>query len=1067
MRNWAIGLLLMGTALAASAEVRPPADVSVQPGEYATLLFSVWGSGSVRPAVLAPAGWQFLPLPESLLIKDRSFVALTVRVPDLTPAASRHPLVLQVWQGNRLLSQATAYVVIKPKVDLILYLEDKRKARIGEPIAYGVTVINRGNQTDRIKLSAEPNTGEAFISPDVLKLAPGEEGRAVLTLQIGEGRSVSSGYTMFTWVRARSVNGDLVRKARASTRWLDPLAFEGRSPDPTLRFNLSSSLGLNGGIEAGTLSSLSLRYSVQPTIAGQFSDYVDGRAQPAAIRGGTPNWLPAAPRSLTASLKGRDWDAALAATTADLGLQAGFKAPSWRYSLAARGRYDVKVLGFSVGVTSTHKDLNLQINVSSRAAGGSRQDRFGVSYLLPLDENFSLRLGGRLNGLAAENYALIASARQGLLWQNRKFSVLQSLAATPQLGLYTLTVTGGSRSLYPLGARGTAHLQQQAEGLSWKTSASLFASAIPYTSLRVSATVERPPAEALLLSLNPSLGIEPPTLSGLHSRFSIGYKLGYRPEGNALSQTAIASLRLRYNRFSLDGSGFYALSGPAGFSVKLGLGWRPLPLTILQAEYSLRSEANYDTAFGLSWQQYWGAGYASKLDLQHHSGEKTDDKITLTVAQKSLFAGPFGLTLAYGVADPDGLGSGSPALTQSFRVQLGYNFSWQFQTPQPVIAVFGGRRVGEVKGVAFIDRNLNGTKDAGEPGVAGLEVKLGGATATTDKQGNYRLLARPGRHKPHLGRLAATLDLYEELELEVKESHSYTLDLALAPTAQLSLLLFHDANHNGRRDEGESGIAYGGIRLKGPVQRSFRTNERGVVLATGLLPGVYEVEPDPAFLPPRFIPTSAAVKITLAPNSAARDAVSLGAAPPRKKVKTTFNQGELAVFVSLPNPVVAAGGEADVRAMVQGKPDAVWVELAGVEYRLNSQGNGKYRGAIRLPASLPTGTQMLRVKASRGKTGAVGTAVLTVVHRPLYALVPGRMTAGIRRELNLALLFHARQVQLQIGEEILEMTSKDGYHWVADWTAAREGEFSVLPVVDGEELTETSLRVLPATTGER
>lgn len=1060
MKLWAAGLLLLGAAWAASAEVKPPADVSAAPGEYATLLFSVWGSGEVHLAALVPEGWQALPLPDRVQLEERTFVALTVRVPELTPADSRHPLVLQAWEGDRLLSQATAHVTVEARADLIVYLEDKHEARMGAPFTYRVTVINRGNRRDRIVLEAAANTGEAFVTPTVLELDPGEEGWAKLTLQIGEGRSVSPGYTMITWVRARSTNGGFVRKVRASTRWVDPLALDGRGPDPTLRLGLSGSLGVGGRVEAGELAPLVFRYSVQPVLSGQLSDYVEGQAQPAAVQGGSPNWWPRAPGSVSARLKGPAWDASLAATGVELGLQTGFKLASWRYNLGARGRYDATTVGFSVGAASTRKDLNLQWNADTRVFQGRRQDRFSVGYSLPITENLNLRLGGRLSGIAAGSYTVVGSAQQGVLWQSRRFSVLESLTVTPQLDLYALTVTGGTRSVYPLGVRGTTHLQSEPAGLAWKVSTSLFATPLPRTSLRLTTAAEAPAAKPLEFSLNPSLGVNLPNLSGLHSRFGLGYKLRYRPQDGELVQVGNASMQLRLGRFSLSGNGFYTLTGPPAYSAKLGLSWRPLPLTVLRSEYSLRQGSEYQETLGLSWQQYWGSGFATQLDFRRAAGVKTGDRLGLYLAQQSLLGSPFGLVLGYAVSDADGLGRGRTELTQTFSVQLGFNFAWQFTTPEPVVAVFGGRRVGEVRGVAFIDRNHNGVKDEGEPAVAGLGVGLGGASTVTDADGSFRLLARPGRHRPRLTQLPATLDLYQELDVEVKESQRYVLDLPLAPTAQLALVLFHDANHNGRQDAEEFGIPYGGVRLSGPTQRSFRTDERGLVLATGLLPGTYRVEPDPEFLPPRFRATATATVIELEPGKADRT-LALGAAPPPKEVRTTYDASQLAVFASLPSPIAAAGGEVEVRAIAAGEPDQVWLQIEGADYPLEPLGDGRYAGRFRLPRTTPTGPQTLTVVAARGSETARGAVVLTVVERPLYTLDPVKITVGEAHALSLKLLFHARQVRLKIGEEVLEMTSEDGYRWRARWTARQAGEVAVQPVADGEELAPSKLLVLP------
>ena len=1063
MRYWAACLLLLGAAWASGVEIQPAPGTQVGPGAYATLLFTLSGEGEVRPEVVAPEGWPALPLPNRLRLGERTLVAVTLRVPELTPAGSVHPVTLRIWDGERLLAEASTDVTVLPKADFILYPEDKQEARMGEPVAYRITVINRGNLRDRITLEAEANTGEAYLRPTVLELDPGEEGTAVLTLQIGDGRRVSPGYTMITWVRARSGFGGLERKVRVTTRWLDPYALGAGGPDPTLRVGLSGSVGVGTTLEAGRFAPPVFRYSVRPSLSGRLSDFVETSLSTSAFGGRSPRWWPEAPSGLALGLKGSRWDAAFSATTTGMGLRTGFKTEGWRYGVGLNGRYDLDAGGFSVSAVSTRRSLKLQLNASVAAAQGSRQDRFSVDYSRVLNRSLSLRLGGRLNGILAGGYTLIGTARQGLLWQGTRFSVLQSLSASPQLGLYTLTLTGGTRSVYPLGVRGTAHLQQRPEGLGWKASSSVFATPLPRTSLRVTTTLEQAARQPFEFSLNPSLALRPPNLAGVRSSFSVGYKLRYVPADGATRQTATLSARLGYGNFGLSGSGTYTLVGPRGYGAQLGVRWRPWPLTVLRAKYAVKLADAYSETVGFGWQQYWGGGFASEVDYEH--GE--DDRLSFYLAQKSLMGSPVGLLVGYAVRDPDGLGRGVESLTHRFSVQLGYNFAWQFPTPEPVVNAFGGRKVGLVRGVAFIDRNLNGLQDEGEPPVPGLTVHLGGASAETDESGRYALEARPGVHTPQLEGLPATLDLYRPTELRVEEGRRYRLDLPLAPTTQVLLVLFHDANRNGVQDEGERGIPYGGVRLVGPSTRSFRTDERGRALATGLLPGVYQVEPDPDLLPPRFQATAPPTRVELQPGKSDR-VLRLGAAPPPKQVRTTYDPGKLTVFATLPSPIVAAGAEFEVRALAQGDPDQVWLELDGVSYPMERRENGTYTVRVRMPPSTPTGPLMLKVRAARAAEVVDTMAVATVVRRPLYELDPLKFQVGQPRRLELTLLFRAASVRLVIGEgDGVEFTSEDGYRWFAEWTPERAGAFAVYVVADGETLSQSRITVLPASTGER
>lgn len=94
------------------------------------------------------------------------------------------------------------------------------------------------------------------------------------------------------------------------------------------------------------------------------------------------------------------------------------------------------------------------------------------------------------------------------------------------------------------------------------------------------------------------------------------------------------------------------------------------------------------------------------------------------------------------------------------------------------------------EGVAFVDRNRNGTRDAGEPGVAGVVVQRGDARATTDRLGHYRLPARVrGRTRVQQSSLPAGLlahprtvgDSLDRLEVPLLVTGSVRLELRMVP----------------------------------------------------------------------------------------------------------------------------------------------------------------------------------------------------------------------------------------------------------------------------------------------
>ena len=1055
-------LLLLGVAWAGGVGVKAPAEVRAQPGAYATLLFAVSGQGTLRLRAVTPEGWPALALPPGLTLRGRTPVAVTVRVPELTPAGSAHTVTLELLKGDRVVDRATARVVVAAKAGLLLFAEGPPKARLGEPVAYRIRVVNRGNRTDRVVLRAEANTGELALVPGALELAPGQEGTAVLTLRIGEDRWVSPGYTQLTWVYARSGNADLSRKARIQTRWEAPGLEAAGAPDPTLRLGVTGSLGVGTELAGGRLAAPTFRYRAQPRLAGRLSDYVEFTAGTPAIAGASPGGWPEGPSGLDLGLKGAGWDAALAATPERLRLRSGFEAGGWRYRVGLGGRYDLAGGGLDLSAARTQGPANLQLSGATEAGTVERRDRLGVDYARPLGRAFRLRLGGELTGIQTSGYTLVGSARQGLVWENPDLNLLESLAATPQLGLYTLTLTGGSRRLHPLGLRASGHLERRPDGLGWKASGSLFAAPAPGTSLRVTAGARRSPNRPTELTFNPALSLRPPGWRGLRSSFRLGYQLRYRPQSGEGHQVVALGGELGYQGFNLHGSASYALAGPPGYGAALGLRWRPSVFTVLEANYRVELQKSYQEGFDLGWQQYWGGGVASELRLEHAAG----DRLGLTLTQEHLAGGPLGLRLGYAVSDPDGLGRGQAELRHDLRLELDYRLSWRFPTPSAVVEAFGGRKVGFVEGRAFRDLNQNGVRDQGEPPVAGLTVILGNERTLTDAEGRYLLRVPPGTYRPRFRGLPATLDLYRASAVRVRIDERRTLDLPLAATAQLAVVLFHDANHNGVRDQGEGGVAYGGVRLTGPSRRRLGADGRGRVLATGLLPGRYRVEPDPARLPPGYVATTGPATIELAPGKNPRT-VALGAALPPRVVRTTYDPGKLAVFAVLPSPVVAAGGELEVRAWVQGAPERVWMVHAGRSLPLRPRPGGGFVGYLRVPPTTPPGPIAVEVRAARGDARAGTQAVATVVKRALFELAPLTFRAGKKRTLTLKLGFGAGSVRLRIGQREVAFARLDRYRWRAEWTPAAAGAYPAALMADGEALGTVRLRVLPGPTGER
>ncbi len=99
------------------------------------------------------------------------------------------------------------------------------------------------------------------------------------------------------------------------------------------------------------------------------------------------------------------------------------------------------------------------------------------------------------------------------------------------------------------------------------------------------------------------------------------------------------------------------------------------------------------------------------------------------------------------------------------------------------------------EGVVFEDADLDGTRDAGEAGVAGVVVRRGEDKATTDRQGRYRLpIAARGRTRIDQSSLPSGLVAHPSLAADSVER----LDLPVLPTGSVEVELRLVADESGR-----------------------------------------------------------------------------------------------------------------------------------------------------------------------------------------------------------------------------------------------------------------------------
>ncbi len=122
---------------------------------------------------------------------------------------------------------------------------------------------------------------------------------------------------------------------------------------------------------------------------------------------------------------------------------------------------------------------------------------------------------------------------------------------------------------------------------------------------------------------------------------------------------------------------------------------------------------------------------------------------------------------------------------------------------------------GFVEGYVFEDRNANGVRDEGEPGVVGQAVSgPGGENSETDAKGFYKLKVREGLGKIEAAAVLPEGFFYTTPTAKMTEVLSGThtrLDFGMAARFQIKGRVFTDLNGNGIFDKADKPIA--GVKL--------------------------------------------------------------------------------------------------------------------------------------------------------------------------------------------------------------------------------------------------------------
>ena len=784
-----VGMVGLGTASAVVTVVSEP-TVSAAADAYATLTFPLVGEGPYRYTVVPPEGWLAVTRGGDIVLAGDGFVSVTVRVPALAPAGERFLTEVRLFEGERAVATATGTVVVGRRTQVDVQGPDELVGLLGAPLSFEIVVANEGNVRDTISLSARHTHWDVSFDRAEVVLDPGE--RRVVGVTLRPTTTVNTGYRHIFQIVAASAHDpevgsalDVVSRFFAGGQAAATVAHQR----PQLTLSISAAAAARAEIEAGVVTT-SANYSVRPGIAGQLSDYVDGSAETNPLAGSLRDPFAEVPSSLSLSLDGQGWDGSFRASRDRYDLNVGVDVDAWRVS-GGGSISPGRALGASA--RAENHDLGLQARARTGLQGESRTDSLAAAYTRDVAPGLALSVGAEVSGFAGRTgsaaYEGSLAVSQRLTWQNAAVDVSQSYAGVPFAGIHAIGVSGGTRRLYPFGVRALTSYAVSPVSSRWSSTVSLYGSPAPGLGLDLTGatTVTGSAAGAgATWSVSPRLSY---TLRwGTAFRASLAARYGH---GGVLSGSGTVwdryelGVRLGYLAFHAAAGGTYEVRQDTDASTPVAsLEASVRTDVLLDAGARLFASYAYEEddvpvdrvrhTLDLGWDQSWSPTIGSRLAYRRTFdpiGSADLESLNVTAGFGGVLLPGLGVTAGYTVSSPTSLLDFGAPFTHDLRVGVGYDLPIVFDTPDPLIDLFGGRRGGELHGVAFLDADLNGELDDGEPRLAGLEIHVGSEHATTDDEGRYRLRVPEGGYAfAFASGLPATVDLRGGREVRIVEN---------------------------------------------------------------------------------------------------------------------------------------------------------------------------------------------------------------------------------------------------------------------------------------------------------
>jgi hypothetical protein len=144
-------------------------------------------------------------------------------------------------------------------------------------------------------------------------------------------------------------------------------------------------------------------------------------------------------------------------------------------------------------------------------------------------------------------------------------------------------------------------------------------------------------------------------------------------------------------------------------------------------------------------------------------------------------------------------------------------------------------------GTVYEDRNGNGSRDRGEPGVAGVVIRRGGETAVSDKNGEFTLY-QESAERLHVDETSLPFGEVANPSSQLRSADQRRVEIGVWPTASVSVQLIPTADETGRVPRVDFRAAQVDAIDSAGNAWTARTDSAGVARFDALPPGTYHLE---------------------------------------------------------------------------------------------------------------------------------------------------------------------------------------------------------------------------------